>query len=91
MDRDASTEASEAKSLDVKRWMVGCAVGAAATVGIGILVFLVAFALQPPVWVQVVLGGLLAIGAAIFSWLVASAWSPRDAGDETPSKPERDA
>ncbi len=61
--------------------MVGCAVGAAATIGIGILVFLIALALQPPVWLQVVIGVTLAAGAAIFTWLVASAWRGSARGD----------
>ena len=64
--------------LDVTRWMVGCAVGAAATIGVVILVFLVALALQPPVWVQVVIGAVLALGAAVFTWLVATAWQPSE-------------
>ena len=54
--------------------MVGCAVGGAAAIGIVILVFLTALALQPPVWVQIALGVGLALGVAIFTWLVASAW-----------------
>ena len=61
--------------------MVGCAVGAAATIGIAILVFLVALALQPPAWLQIVIGVGLALGAAVFTWLVASAWAP-SGGDE---------
>ena len=66
---------------ELTKWMVGCAVAGAATIGVGILVFLVALALQPPVWVQVVLGAGLALGAAIFTWLVASAWRPSDGRD----------
>ena len=62
--------------------MVGCAVGAAATIGVVILVFLVALALQPPVWVQIVIGVALAVGATVFTWLVASAWTPSGGGDE---------
>ncbi len=58
---------------DVVRWSVGCLVAAAALVGVAILVLLVSVALQPPVWVQVALGVLLAIGGAILAWLVAAA------------------
>lgn len=59
------------------RWTVGCLVASLATVGILILVFLVAIALSPPTWVQVVLGVGLAIGGAIFAWLIASALGDR--------------
>lgn len=58
---------------DVIRWSVGCLVAAAATLGVAILVFLVALALQPPVWLQVGLGVALAAGGAAMAWLVASA------------------
>ena len=59
------------------RWTVGCLVASMATVGILILVFLVAIALSPPTWVQVLLGVGLAIGGAIFAWLIASALGER--------------
>ncbi len=55
-------------------------VGGAASIGIVILVFLVSLALQPPTWVQVLIGVVLAIGAAIFTWLVAKAWHPGERG-----------
>jgi threonine/homoserine/homoserine lactone efflux protein len=71
--RDAASQ-----GWDPTSWLVGCAVGAAATTGIVIFVFLVALALQPPTWVQIVLGGLLALGGAIFAWLIASAWRSRE-------------
>lgn len=55
------------------RWTLGCLVGAAAMIGTLILVLLVAFALRPPVWMQVMLGIGLAIGGGALSWLVVSA------------------
>ncbi|CAN5592640.1 hypothetical protein BH24ACT26_BH24ACT26_11370 [soil metagenome] len=55
------------------RWTVGCLVGAASVVGTLILVLLVTLALQPPPWVQVVVGVLLTAGGAVLAWLVASA------------------
>lgn len=55
------------------RWGLGCLVAAAAVVGGLILTLLVAIALQPPAWIQVVLGIGLAVGGAILAWLVASA------------------
>ena len=55
------------------RWTVGCLVGAAAIVGSLMLVLLVALALQPPEWVQVLAGILLAGGGALLAWMVAAA------------------
>lgn len=81
--RSPGREGTE-QSADIKRWGVGCAVGGAATIGVVILVFLVALALQPPAWAQILLGAVLAIGAAIFTWLVAKAWQPSE-----PSGPPR--
>jgi hypothetical protein len=55
------------------RWGLGCFLGAIAMIGTVILVGIIVFALNPPGWVQVVLGvGLILIGAAI-AWLVAAA------------------
>jgi hypothetical protein len=55
------------------RWTLGCLVGAAALTGSLILALLVALALQPPTWIQVVVGVGLAAGGAVLAWLVASA------------------
>lgn len=71
---------------DVARWGLGCAVAAAAMIGVAILVFLVALALQPPTWVQVVLGAALAIGGAVFGWLVATAWRSDGGNDTAPAE-----
>ncbi len=78
MDRSTSQDGRQAQEPDLVRWFVAFGVGAAATIGIVILVFLVSLALQPPTWVQIVLGVILAAGAAIFTWLVAKAWPSRD-------------
>ena len=59
------------------RWGVGILVSSAAVVGILILVFLVAIALTPPTWVQVSLGVGLAVGGALFAWLIAHALGQR--------------
>ena len=61
------------------RWTLGCLVGSLATVGVFILVALVAIALSPPTWVQVLLGGFLACGGAVFAWLIAAALGERRA------------
>jgi ABC-type enterobactin transport system permease subunit len=47
-------------------------------VGIMILLLLIAMALEPPAWVQVLLGAWLALGGAAFAWLLASALGSRD-------------
>jgi phosphate/sulfate permease len=62
------------------RWTVGCLVGAVSIVGLLILVLLVAIALSPPAWVQVLLGVGLALGGAAFTWLVATALGQKDPG-----------
>ena len=76
MSNEPTGRRTTSQGWDGTSWLVGCAVGAAATTGIVILVFLVALALQPPTWVQILLGGSLALGGAFFAWLVASAWRP---------------
>lgn len=70
-------ETSQAPMPPELRWTVGCLVAALATVGLFILVLLVAIALEPPTWMQVVLGVGLVIGGAIFAWLIASALGER--------------
>ncbi len=55
------------------RWGLGCLIAAFALSGLLILVLLVAIALRPPVWLQVVLGLGLVAGAAVLAWLVAVA------------------
>jgi high-affinity Fe2+/Pb2+ permease len=60
-------------TTEVVRWGVGCLVAASATVGMLILVFLVAVVLQPPAWVQVVAALALAAGGVTLAWLVVSA------------------
>lgn len=76
MGKNDSTKASESgppKDLAVQ-WGVGCLVGAVALIGVVLLSALVAFALQPPTWVQIVVGIALALGGAVLTWLVATAW-----------------
>jgi hypothetical protein len=59
------------------RWTVGCLLATLSTIGVLILVALVAIALEPPTWVQVLLGASLAVGGAVFAWLIASALGQR--------------
>ena len=76
------------KPLPVEvRWTLGCLVAAAAMVGVVIFVSLVAIALTPPTWVNVVLGVVLALGGASLAWLVATALGQR--GADTTERPTR--
>ena len=55
------------------QWGFGCLMGLTAVTGLLILLLLVAYVLQPPTWLQILLGVGLTVGGAIFAWLVASA------------------
>ncbi len=70
-DRDANIGGTEPSGMF--RWVAAGLVAAAALLGSLILVALVVVALEPPGWVQMLLGITMAIGAAVFAWLVASA------------------
>ncbi|HEX2240600.1 MAG TPA: hypothetical protein VHJ82_05615 [Actinomycetota bacterium] len=59
------------------RWTLGCLVASVALTGLLILVLLVAIAISPPVWIQVLLGVGLALGGALLAWLVATALKAR--------------
>lgn len=61
------------ESDDVMRWVAAGIVSAAALLGLVVLVAIVAYALQPPGWVQMILGVAMAAGTAVFAWLLASA------------------
>lgn len=62
----------------VLRWVAGAAVGAVALLGVLIIVVLVAVALEPPGWLQTLLGAMIAFGAASLAWLVANALGGAD-------------
>jgi hypothetical protein len=55
------------------RWGLGCLVAAAALIGSLVLVFVIAFLLDPPEWVQVLMGIGLVLEGALLAWLVAAA------------------
>jgi hypothetical protein len=55
------------------RWGLGCLLGATAMLGLFILTLLVALALQPPAWVQVLTGIALVAAGATLAWLIATA------------------
>jgi len=60
------------------RWVIGVVVGLTAMVGLMILVALVSIALEPPAWLQIVMGVVLVAVACLLTWLVASALGQRD-------------
>jgi lipopolysaccharide export system protein LptC len=72
------------------RWVIGVIVGLTAMVGLMILVAIVSFALEPPAWVQIIMGIVLVGVACLLTWLVASALGQRDrlrsAEDEVDSR-----
>jgi hypothetical protein len=74
------------ESGDVVRWIAAGIVATAALLGLVVLVVLVAYALQPPGWLQMVLGVVMAAGAAVFAWLLASALRK---DDRAPGGPQR--
>ncbi len=55
------------------RWTAGCLIAGAALAGLVILVLVIAYVLQPPTWLQIVLGVVLALGGAAFAVLIAQA------------------
>ena len=76
---------------EVVRWTLGCLVAAVSMVGVLILVLLVAIALSPPVWVQVLLGVALALGGAALAWLVATALGQKESQERNrAADPPRD-
>ncbi len=70
---DDRTPSGAPESDDVVRWVAAGVVAAAALLGLVVLVGMIAYALQPPGWVQMVVGVVMAAGAAFFAWLLASA------------------
>ena len=65
---------------DVMRWVAAGIVAAAALFGLVVLVAMVFYALQPPGWLQIVLGVVMVVGTVFFAWLLASALR-KDDGD----------
>jgi hypothetical protein len=59
-------------------------VAGVALIGMVVLVFFVAFYLEPPEWVQVVAALGLAAGAATLAWLVSSALAQARGDRATP-------
>lgn len=68
------------------RWGLGCLLGAAAMIGMVILTFLIAFALEPPTWVQIVMGiGLVGAGGALAVLVALALGQTRPAPDMSPA------
>jgi hypothetical protein len=60
------------------RWTIGIVVGLTAMTGLLILVVLVFIALEPPDWLQIVMGIFLVGVACVLAWLVSAALADRD-------------
>ena len=73
---------------DVMRWVTAGIVAAAALLGLAVLAVYIVFALEPPGWLQVVLGVGMVAGAVFFAWLLASALRPDDV-EPAPRAPSR--
>ena len=73
MKREQQAQVHEPDLRAGLQWGIGCLVGGAALGGTLILVLLVAIAVQPPVWVQIVLGVAMVVGTVAFTWLFTSA------------------
>ena len=82
------TQPGVPESEDVVRWVAAGIVAASALLGLVVLVAMLAYVLEPPAWVQTVLGLALAAGAVFFAWLLASALRKDDA-DSARSAPRR--
>lgn len=77
------------ESEDVVRWVAAGVVAAAALLGLLVLVAIVAYVLEPPGWVQMVLGVAMAVGATVFAWLLASALRNDDRDRARDGSPRR--
>ena len=60
-------------SDDVMRWVAAGVVSTVALLGLVVLVAIAAYFLQPPRWLQIVLGVVMAAGTAAFAWVLAAA------------------
>jgi uncharacterized membrane protein YqjE len=69
----AGSSKREPKDDGLKSWGVAVLVASAALIGLVILVLVVAFALQPPAWAQILVGVLIVVGAVSFAWLLQAA------------------
>ncbi|HVM34824.1 MAG TPA: hypothetical protein VM784_05715 [Actinomycetota bacterium] len=66
----------------IARWLIAGIIACVALVGIVLLVGALVVALNPPLWIAVVAGTVLAVAAAAFAWLVATALGSRSEGHD---------
>jgi len=62
----------------ILRWGLASLVACIALAGFLILILVVAVALQPPDWLQLIIGVFLALGSAGLAWLIAASLSDRE-------------
>lgn len=72
------------------RWGLGCLLGGVAMTGLLILVFLIAIALEPPAWVQVILALALVGAGGTLAVLVATALDSRNGAEPPGPRPVDD-
>jgi uncharacterized membrane protein len=72
--RDRSDEIPGVPKPDeLMRWVTAAFLAGAALLGLVVLAAVLTFALDPPDWLQIVVGVVMAAGAVFFAWLIASA------------------
>ncbi len=69
------------------RWGLGCLLGSTALAGLVIIALILAFALSPPIWLQIVMGIGLVAGGAAMAWLVATALARSKEAERELEKP----
>jgi hypothetical protein len=66
------------ESRDVVSWVVAVLLSGAALIGVVSIVAVIVWAVgDVPEWVTLVLGGGLAVGTAVFAWVIARALSAK--------------
>ena len=77
-DADGDLEVNVEMGVQFARWGFATFVATVALTGLLILAAVIAVALEPPGWLQLLLGVVLAVGSAALAWLIASAFRSRD-------------
>lgn len=86
-DRAQTHSPDTPASDDVMRWVAAGVVSTVALLGLVVLVAIAAYFLQPPLWLQIVLGVGMAAGTAAFAWVLAA--SLRRGSEGRPDVPPR--
>lgn len=71
--RVADSSKGRHKNDPLVGWGMAVLVASAALIGLVILVLVIAFAVQPPAWAQILVGVLIVVGVVSFAWLLQAA------------------